>query len=151
MSNYNKVIIIGRLTADPILSYTPAGKAVTKFSLAINSHFTNKDGEKKESVDFVPVTVWDRQAESSAEFLKKAKLVLVEGRLKQDKWTDKEGKKRSSLSITANFVRYLTAGKSESEAPAKAQAKAQAQDYEPAQDHAEQNLPEDQADEHCPF
>lgn len=136
MSNYNKVILIGRLTADPVLSYTPAGKPVCKFSIAINSNYTNKAGEKKENVDFVAVTVWDRQAETSAEFLKKAKLVLVEGRLKQEKWTDKENKNHSTLSVTANFVRYLASGKSEAPAPAKAKAKAPA-DHEPAQDSGE--------------
>lgn len=168
MSNYNRVTLVGRLSADPILSYTPAGKPVCKFALAINNKYTNKAGDKVEDVDFIPITVWDKQAENSAEWLSKGKLALVEGRLRQEKWTDKEGKKRSSISVTANLIRFLSPlpkqdatnrvadsqGRTQTHTQAHKQAQdhAQVDDHAPAQDHApEQNLPEDQADEHCPF
>lgn len=108
MSNFNKVVLVGRLATDPILSYTPTGKPVTKFSIAINSYYKDGTGEKKQNVDFVQVTVWNKQAESTAEFLTKGKLALIDGRLKQEKWTTKEGQKRSTLSITADIVRFLS-------------------------------------------
>lgn len=107
MSNYNKTILLGNLTKDPDLSYTPSGKAVCKFTLAINSSHKNKAGEKIENADFIPVTVWDKQAETVAEWLSKGKSALVEGRIKQERWTTKENENRSRLVVIANAVRFI--------------------------------------------
>lgn len=107
MSNYNRTILLGNLTKDPDLSYTPSGKAVCKFTLAINSSHKNKAGEKVENADFIPVTVWDKQAETVGEWLSKGKSCLVEGRLKQERWTTKENENRSRLVVIANAVRFL--------------------------------------------
>ena len=112
MSNYNRTILLGNLTKDPDLTYTPAGKAVCKFTLAINSSHKNKAGEKVENADFIPVTVWDKQAETVGEWLSKGKSCLVEGRLKQERWTTKENENRSRLVVVANAVRFL-GGKSD--------------------------------------
>lgn len=136
MSNYNRVILVGRLSTDPILSYTPSGKPVTKFSLAVNNRHKNKAGDKVEDVDFVPVTVWDKQAENVAEWLTKGKMALIEGRLRQERWTNKEGKKRSAITVTANIVRFLSKSASQ---------KADLQDNV-AQEDAPQGKTED-----CPF
>lgn len=108
MPSYNHVVLMGNLTRDPELRYTPQGKAVCDFDIAINHQYKDSKGEKIEQVDFVPITIWAKQAELVAEFLKKGRQCLVEGRLKQEKWVNKEGKKRSRLKV--NGVRVLFLG-----------------------------------------
>lgn len=118
MSGFNRVILTGNLTRDPDLKYTPNGTAVCTFDLAINSVFTNSKGEKKESTTFIPIVVWRRQAETSAEYLKKGRPVLVEGRLKQERWTNKENQNRSRILVTASLIRFLgSAPKDEKQPP----------------------------------
>lgn len=107
MASFNKCILIGNLVRDPALSYTPSEKAVCNFDLAINDSYKNAKGEKQEQVTFVPVTVWGKQAESVAEYLKKGRQCLVEGAIRQDRWEDKEGNKRSKLKLVAINVRFL--------------------------------------------
>ncbi|MBI4231333.1 MAG: single-stranded DNA-binding protein [Planctomycetes bacterium] len=107
MANYNKVMLMGRLTRDPELRYTKGGKAVAEFSLAINSTFKTREGEKREEATFIDITVWERQAETCAEYLSKGRPVFVEGRLELDKWESKEGEKRSKLKVVATHVQFL--------------------------------------------
>ncbi|MBN1257554.1 MAG: single-stranded DNA-binding protein [Planctomycetes bacterium] len=107
MPGYNRVILVGNLTRDPELRYTPQGTAVADLSLAINT-MRGRGSERKEDTVFVDVTVWDRQAETCNEYLSKGRPVLVEGRLRQDTWEDKEtGQKRSKLRVTAQAVQFL--------------------------------------------
>ena len=89
MANFNKVIIAGNLTRDPELRYTPKGTAVAKIGMALNHTWKTETGEKKEDVSFVDVEAWGRQAEVIAQYMRKGKPLLVEGRLKQDTWEDK--------------------------------------------------------------
>lgn len=120
MSNYNFVCLMGNLTKDPDLKYTASGTPVCNITLAINSFFKDKQGEKKENAIFVPITVWGKQAETSAEYLKKGRGVLIDGRLNQEKWEDKDGTKRSRITVTASQVRFLGTnpkGKDETKAP----------------------------------
>ncbi len=108
MASLNRVLLIGNLTRDPELRYTPGGAAVCEFAIAINSQFTTKAGEKREEVTFVDITAWARQAEICAEYLKKGRPVFVEGRLRQDRWEDqKTGQKRSKITVTADRVQFL--------------------------------------------
>lgn len=107
MSNYNRIILMGNLTRDPELSYTSNGKAVAKFMIAVNSSHKNKAGDKVEEAEFVPVTVWDKQAETVAEWLSKGSPVLLEGRIKQERWVSKENENRSRLVVVANAVRFI--------------------------------------------
>jgi len=107
MSNYNRVILMGNLTRNPELSYTPNGKAVAKFMIAVNSSHKNKAGDKVEEAEFVPVTVWDKQAETVAEWLSKGSPVLLEGRIKQERWVSKDNENRSRLVVVANAVRFI--------------------------------------------
>lgn len=108
MGTVNRVILIGNLTRDPELRYTPGGTPVCQFALALNRVWTSKEGEKKEEVSFIDVTVWGRQAETSKEFLSKGRSVFVEGRLTQDRWDDKNtGQKRSKVFVTAERVQFL--------------------------------------------
>jgi single-strand DNA-binding protein len=89
MANFNKVIIAGNLTRDPELRYTPKGMAVVKMNIALNHTWKTETGEKKEDVSYVDVDVWGRQAEVIAQYMRKGRPLLVEGRLKQDTWEDK--------------------------------------------------------------
>jgi len=113
MSSFNKVILLGNLTRDPELRFTPKGTAVAKLGLAVNRVWTNEGGEKKEEVTFVDVDVFGRTAENCGQYLKKGRPVLIEGRLKLDQWDDKQsGQKRSKLGVVAETVQFL-GGKSE--------------------------------------
>ena len=118
MASFNQVTLLGHLTRDPELRYTPQGVAVCDFALAVNRKFTKKDGEKVEEVAFVDVTCWNRLAEISAEFLKKGRPVLESGRLAQDRWEEEgTGKKRSKLRVVAETLQFLGSGSKDDAAP----------------------------------
>ncbi len=110
----NKVILIGRLTRDPELRYTPNGVAVTKFSLAVDRTFKNRQGERE--TDFIDVVVWQKQAESCASFLGKGRLVAVEGRLQIRAYDDSQGVRRKVAEIVAENVKFLDRAKGAQEA-----------------------------------
>ncbi|MCM8778797.1 MAG: single-stranded DNA-binding protein [Candidatus Omnitrophica bacterium] len=114
MASLNKVFLIGNLTRDPELRYTPTGTAVVNFGLAVNRRFTNASGEKKEETCFVRVVVFGRQAESCNQYLTKGKLIFVEGRLQYRSW-EVAGEKRSSLDVVAERVQFLGMPKEEIE------------------------------------
>lgn len=117
MASFNRVILIGNLTRDPELKYTPKGKAIAKLALAVNRVWTNEAGEKKEEVTFVDVDVFGRTAENCVQYLKKGRPIMVEGRLKLDSWDDKTtGAKRSKLGVVAESVQFL--GGNDGTAPA---------------------------------
>jgi len=107
MANVNKVLLIGRLTRDPELRYTPGGTAVCDLGIAIGHKWKAADGSWKEDTCFVDVTVWQKQAENCAEYLKKGREVFVEGRLALDQWQAPDGQKRSKLKIVALSVQFL--------------------------------------------
>src|SRR5947208_9510646 len=95
MASFNKVILLGNLTRDPEVRYTPKGTAVADLGLGVNRTYTADNGEKREEVTFVDVTFWGRTAEVAGEYLKKGRPVFVEGRLQLDSWDDKtSGQKR---------------------------------------------------------
>jgi len=109
MAAFNKVILLGNLTRDPEVRYTTGGTAVCDITLAINHSYTDKrSNERREDVSFIDVTLWGRTAEIAGEYLAKGRPVLVEGRLQQDKWDDKEtGQKRSKLKVVADSMQLL--------------------------------------------
>lgn len=109
MASFNKVILVGNLTRDPEVRYTPGGTAVCDITLAVNAQWTDKrTNERKEEVSFIDVTLWGRTAEIAGEYLAKGRPVLIEGRLQQDKWDDKEtGQKRSKLKVVADGMQLL--------------------------------------------
>ncbi len=111
MANYNYVCLIGNLTFDPELSYTPGAVAYCRLRMATNEVFFNKENEKVESVLFMDVTVWKKQAESCAKFLKKGSSVQVVGKLKLDEWLNEAGEKRKKMQVIARQVLFL--GKSD--------------------------------------
>lgn len=112
MANFNKVILAGNLTRDPELRYTPKGAAIARITLAVNRTYTaSEGGEKKEEVTFVDVDIWNRQAEVIAQYVKKGQPLLVEGRLKQDTWEDKNTKQKvSKLRVVLESFSFLSSG-----------------------------------------
>ena len=111
MASFNKVILMGNLTRDPELRYTPKGTAVAKLGLAVNRVWKTETGETKEDVLFIDVEAFSRQAETIGQYLKKGSPILVEGRLRLDTWDDKQtNQKRSKILVTAENVRFLGSG-----------------------------------------
>ena len=108
MSSFNQVILLGNLTFDPSLSYTPQMTAVTRMRIAVNKVSKLKSGTEKKETMFIDVQVWQKQAENCAEYLKKGSLVLVIGELKFDQWTDKEKHAHSKHYVVANRVQFLS-------------------------------------------
>jgi single-strand DNA-binding protein len=107
MANLNKVFLIGNLTRDPELRYTPSGMAVATLRLAVNHRFKDRSGELKQDACFINIVVWDKQAETSNQYLKKGSSVLIEGRLQSRSWQDNEGKNRSVIEVRADRVVFL--------------------------------------------
>lgn len=123
MANFNKVILAGNLTRDPELRYTPKGMAIAHIGLAINRTWKTETGETKEEATFVEVDAFGRQAEVIAQYVKKGRPLLVEGRLRLDQWEDKNThQKQSKLKVVLESFSFLDSGRGEgagasSEAP----------------------------------
>src|SRR5437867_13097683 len=108
MANFNKVLLMGNLTRDPEVRYTPKGTAIATIGLAVNRVWTTESGEKKEEVTFVEVDVWGRQAETIGQYMAKGRPIFIEGRLKLDQWDDKEsGQKRSKLKVVIENFQFV--------------------------------------------
>jgi single-strand DNA-binding protein len=119
MANLNKVLLIGNLTRDPEVRYTPKGTAVADIGLAINRIWTNEQNQRQEETTFVDITLWGRQAELAQQYLTKGRGVFIEGRLQMDTWEDKQsGQKRSKLKVVAENLQFLPDGKGGSNPPA---------------------------------
>ncbi len=97
--NINKVLLVGRVTADPQLRSTPGGQSVSSFSLATNRTWKDKAGAKQEEVEFHNVVVWGRQAEIAVQYLKKGAMVYIEGRLRTRSWTDKQNQTHKTTEV----------------------------------------------------
>ena len=104
----NTITVVGNLTRDPELRYTPSGTAVADLRMAVNRNYTTQSGEKREETFFVNVVVWGKQAESSGEYLDKGSQIFVEGRLQTRDWEGKDGQKRSVTEVVAERVQFLS-------------------------------------------
>src|SRR5437867_3190453 len=114
MANFNKVILAGNLTRDPELRYTPKGTAVTRIGLAINRTWKSESGETKQDVTFVDVDAWGRTAEVVAQYLKKGRPILMEGRLRYESWEDKQtNQKRSKLGVVVENFQFMDSNRTE--------------------------------------
>lgn len=112
MANLNKVMLIGNLTRDPELRFTPKGTAVADIAIAINRIWNNEAGQRQEETTFVDVTLWGRQAELAQQYLTKGRGIYVEGRLQMDTWDDKTtGQKRSKLKVIGENLQFLPDGR----------------------------------------
>ena len=108
MASLNKVMLIGNLTRDPEVRYTPKGTAVSDLGLAVNRVYSSEGGEKREETTFVDVVLWARMAELAGQYLKKGRSVFIEGRLQMDSWEDKAtGQKRSKLRVVGENMQFL--------------------------------------------
>ncbi|MDF2911613.1 MAG: single-stranded DNA-binding protein [Sporolactobacillus laevolacticus] len=101
----NRVVLVGRLTKNPELRYTPNGVAVTSFTIAVNRPFSNQQGDR--DADFIPVVVWRRQAENAANFLQKGSLAGVEGRIQTRSYENNEGRRVYITEVVADSVQFL--------------------------------------------
>ena len=146
MVSLNRVLLIGNLTKDPELRYTPAGTPVANLRLAVNSSFKDQAGQRKEETCFVTVVVWSKQAEACNQYLKKGRPIFVEGRLIYRSW-EAEGKTRSTMEVRADRIQFLGpppgAGRVEAAAEPVEAVRAEPADGEPT--------PEGSADEDVPF
>lgn len=113
----NHIVLIGRLTRDPELRYTPNGVAVTNFDLAVDRPTLNQAGERE--ADFIRIIAWQKQAELCANYLKKGRMVAVEGRLQIRSYDAQDGQKRRVAEVVANHVQFLDRGRDEGGAPAR--------------------------------
>ncbi|TAE90556.1 MAG: single-stranded DNA-binding protein [Verrucomicrobia bacterium] len=112
MANLNKVLLLGNLTRDPELRYTPKGTAVADIAVAINRVWNNEQNQRQEETTFVDITLWGRQAEIAQQYLTKGRGVFIEGRLQMDSWEDKaSGQKRSKLKVVAENLQFMPDGK----------------------------------------
>ncbi|GAC1658499.1 MAG: hypothetical protein NVS9B1_18500 [Candidatus Dormibacteraceae bacterium] len=111
MASLNKVMLMGRLTRDPEMRYTPSGQPVTSFSIATNRYTSDASGEKKEFTDYHNIVAWNigkrNLAQQVADFLRKGSLVYVEGRLQTRSWEGQDGQKRRATEVIANDVQFL--------------------------------------------
>jgi single-strand DNA-binding protein len=110
MANLNKVFLMGNLTRDPEVKYTPKGTAVGDLAIAINDSYKAQDGTMKEIVTYVDIEVWGRQAETCKQYLAKGRGIFVEGQLRLDQWETPQGEKKSKMRVKADRVQFLGGG-----------------------------------------
>ncbi len=139
--SFNKVILVGNLGRDPELRYTPQGTPVCSFSMATNERRKDKSGEMQDQTTWFKVTLWNRQAETAAQYLQKGRPVYIEGRLRVEEYTDRDGKQRHSLEVNATDMQFLGGGRGEEPPTERAAAASSA----PAAEHS------DMADDDIPF
>jgi single-strand DNA-binding protein len=155
MASYNKVLLMGNLTRDPEVRYTPKGTAIANIGLAVNRVWNTESGEQKEEVTFVDVEVWGRQAETAGQYLSKGRPVFIEGRLRLDSWDDKEtGQKRNKLKVVAERVQFLGSPNKNAEFKdqAPSEARPSARTARPAAPPpAAEEAPPSEAEDNIPF
>ena len=133
MASFNRVILVGNLTRDPELRYTPKGTAVVRLGVAVNRQWKTDSGDSREEVTFVDVDAFGRQAEVIAQYLKKGRPILVEGRLKYESWDDKQtNQKRSKLMVVLESFQFLDSGRKDDGAPAPTSARKPGAETAPA-------------------
>ena len=108
--SFNKIIIVGNLGREPELRYTPQGVAVCSFSVATNEKRRDKSGEFQDVTTWFKVTLWRQQAENASKYLTKGSPVYIEGRLRQEEWTDRDGNTRYTLDVQATDMQFLGGG-----------------------------------------
>lgn len=148
MGNFNRVILMGNLTADPELRYTPDGTAVCHFRMAINESYTNKQGERVKDTCYVDVTMWRRRGEVVSEYFSKGDPIFIEGRLKLDTWETPDGR-RSKLKVVAQNFEFV-APRGQQSRPSKGEPEPRPQ-TPPEQQAAPEQEGVDVSDDEIPF
>ncbi len=105
--NLNKVFLIGRLTRDPELRFTPSGVGVATLGFAVNHEYVTKEGKREEQVCFINLVVWGKRAEVCTEYLRKGSLIFVEGRLQYRKWETQDNETRSTIEVVVEDFQFL--------------------------------------------
>jgi single-strand DNA-binding protein len=105
--SFNKIIIVGNLGRDPELRYTPQGSAVCSFSVATSEKRRDKNGEMSDITTWFKITLWEKRAETASKYLTKGSQVYIEGKLRTEEWTDKDGKTRTSLEVLATDMQFI--------------------------------------------
>lgn len=113
--SFNKIIIVGNLGRDPELRYTPQGTAVCNFSVATSERKRTATGEDQEITTWFKVTLWEKRAEAASKYLTKGRPVYIEGRLRVEEWTDRDGKNRYTLEVHATEMQFIDSGRSAEE------------------------------------
>jgi single-strand DNA-binding protein len=109
--SFNKIILVGNLGRDPELRYTPQGTPVCSFTVATNEKRKDKAGEAQDHTTWFRVTLWGRQAETASQYLTKGRPIYVEGRLRLEEWTDRDGKQRYTLEVHATDMQFIGGGR----------------------------------------
>jgi single-strand DNA-binding protein len=153
MASFNKVILLGNLTRDPEVRYTPKGSAVCDLGIAVNRQYTLDSGEKREEVTYVDVVLWARLAEIAGEYLKKGRPIFIEGRLQLDTWDDKQsGQKRSKLRVIGETMQLLGSRPAGTGAPAEGgEEDRQSRAGKTTAPPAKSSAPADPGDDEIPF
>ena len=120
--SFNKIILVGNLGRDPELRYTAQGTPVCSFSMATNERRKDKSGEMQDQTTWFRVTLWGRQAETASQYLTKGRPVYIEGRLRVEEWTDRDGKPRHTLEVHATDMQFIGGARSEEPLAEKAAA-----------------------------
>ncbi len=107
MSSFNRVILMGNLTRDPEIRQTQTGTSICRFSIAVNRSFSSQDGSVRDETCFVDIDSFGRTAENISKYFSKGKPILVEGRLRQDSWEDKQGQKRTKLVVVLERFEFV--------------------------------------------
>jgi single-strand DNA-binding protein len=150
MANLNKVLLMGNLTRDPELRYSPSGTAVTTFTIAISRSFNSTTGEKKEDVCYVRVVCWAKLAQICSEYLFKGRPVFVEGRLQSRSWQAPDGAKRNTMEVIAQNIQFL--GKGKTQGSEQKQSISEYSQEEMSMDESMDHFPlESRKDEEVPF
>lgn len=116
--SFNKIILVGNLGKDPELRYTPQGTPVCSFTMATNERKRDKTGESQDVTTWFRVTLWGRQAETASQYLTKGRPVYVEGRLRVEEWTDRDGKPRHTLEVHATDMQFIGGGRADEQSSA---------------------------------
>jgi single-strand DNA-binding protein len=130
--SFNKIILVGNLGRDPELRYTPQGTPVCSFTVATNEKRKDKAGEAQDFTTWFRVTLWGRQAETASQYLTKGRPVYIEGRLRLEEWTDRDGKQRYTLEVHATDMQFIGGGRGD-DAPYTGGGKAAPADQAPAE------------------
>jgi single-strand DNA-binding protein len=150
MASLNKVMLIGNVTRDPEVKFTPKGSAVADLGLAVNRTYTNQTGEKTEEVTYIDVELWGRLAEIAGEYAKKGRSIFIEGRLRLDSWEDKQsGQKRNRLKVVGEVLQLL--GSRPGGGPSGADYEGEAPGSKPARPGPARSAVGEPADDDIPF
>ena len=139
--SFNKIILVGNLGRDPELRYTPQGTPVCSFSMATNERRKDKSGEMQDHTTWFKVTLWNRQAETAAQYLQKGRPVYIEGRLRVEEYTDRDGKQRHSLEVNATDMQFIGGGARSEEQPMERAAAAPGGTSPAAPEMADDDIP----------